>query len=364
MTDRDQATLERALDRARALRVDDAVVRARADEYVRWSRRPAARRAAVWWLAGAGALAAAIAVAVAVWPNPAAVRDEVASTVVRIGGRVAVLPSADAVYTIVRSSTDDAEIAVVEGTVTARLYPGSTPYRLRMTSDALETVATGTIFTVSKPRGGRAYAVVHEGRVQVVDRDGAREVSAGQSWPVTPPTPAITTAAQRLADAAPGAVAAGPAPVPVDAAVAEPDAAAPVDDRGLPPGGSAAEGRRGLIDAAVRPPAPAPRATLDEHWHRARQLRGQGHPREALAELDELIARDDAVWSPIAIAEAMRIEASPLGDHAAVLALGDRFLARYAAHALTREVIDMLCRAHRALGHQDLPSACLIRHEP
>jgi hypothetical protein len=158
MTDRDQAMLERALDRARALRVDDAVVRARADEYVRWSRpRAAARRAAVWWLAGAGAIAAAaIAVVVAVSPNPAPVRDEVASTVVRIGARVAVLPSADAVYTIVRSTADDAEIAVAEGTVTARLYPGSAPYRLRMTSDALETVATGTIFTVGKPRGGRA----------------------------------------------------------------------------------------------------------------------------------------------------------------------------------------------------------------
>ena len=60
MTDRDQAMLERALDRARALRVDDAVVRARADEYTRWSRpRAADRRAAVWWLAGAGAIAAA-----------------------------------------------------------------------------------------------------------------------------------------------------------------------------------------------------------------------------------------------------------------------------------------------------------------
>jgi hypothetical protein len=30
-------------------------------------------------------------------------------------------------------------------------------------------------------------------------------------------------------------------------------------------------------------------------------------------------------------------------------------------HALAREVTDMLCRAHRALGETELPSACLLR---
>jgi hypothetical protein len=323
----------------------------------------------VWWLAGAGALAAAAIAVAVVARGPAPVGDRVASTVVRIGGRVALVPSPDAVYTIARSTADEAEVAVVEGTVTARLYPGAAPYRLRMTAEALDAVATGTIFTVGKPRDGRAYTVVHEGHVRVVAPDGAHEVRAGQSWPVTPPSPAITAAAQRLADQpASAAAGAGPAPPLASPAAPEPSAVAPDAPAASTAPVDAASPSAGSASVPLAPHA-APGAasaatTLDDHWQRARRLRGQGHPRDALAELHAMIDRDDAVWSPIAIAEAMRIEASVLGDHAAVVVLGDQFLGRYPAHSLAREVVDMVCRAHRALGDQDLPSACLLGHPP
>jgi hypothetical protein len=101
----------------------------------------------------------------------------------------------------------------------------------------------------------------------------------------------------------------------------------------------------------------------DERWRRARQLRGQGHPREALAILDQLANSGDAVWSPIAVAEAMRIEGSVIGEPREVIRLGDAFLARYPKHALVREVTELVCRAHRALGETQLPSACALRGE-
>jgi hypothetical protein len=202
-------------------------------------------------------------------------------------------------------------------------------------------------------------------------------VRAGQSWPVTPPSPAITAAAQRLAHdplgAGPGGITAGapgpttapdPPAVPRDASADGQEPAASTAPADAAPSAGSARPTPAAPSPRVAPDTGSSGITLDQRWQRARRLRGQGHPRAALAELHELIARDDAVWSPIAIAEAMRIEASVLGDHAAMLPLGDRFLARYAAHSLAREVIDMLCRAHRALGHQDLPSACLLGRSP
>jgi hypothetical protein len=56
----------------------------------------------------------------------------------------------------------------------------------------------------------------------------------------------------------------------------------------------------------------------------------------------------------------MRIHGSVLADPRAVVQLGRQFLDRYPKHALVREVTDMLCRAHRALGEIELPSACLM----
>jgi hypothetical protein len=55
-----------------------------------------------------------------------------------------------------------------------------------------------------------------------------------------------------------------------------------IDDRGLPPGGSAAEGRRGLIDAAAaRKPDPADTAPTGEPMARTGDLNGTHVPSPA-----------------------------------------------------------------------------------
>jgi hypothetical protein len=294
-------------------------------------------------------------------PSPS---EPVAASIVGIGSRVAVVPSPGAVYTVLAATAEQTDIAVRSGAVTARLYPGASPHRLRLIADQLEATATGTIYTLVMPPSLHPYAIVHEGRVHVRDRDGEHAVSAGQSWPAAASSPgspgslAIDAAAHRLAQhaliAAPVAPTAPPAggsgsggPADEPAGSAAPD----VPPAGQAPGGSA------------QPPAGAvtPASGAEDRWRRARQLRGQGHPREALEILDELGKRGDAVWSPIAIAEAMRIHGSVLADPRAVVQLGDAFLGRYPGHALVREVTGMLCRAHRALGETELPSACLMR---
>jgi hypothetical protein len=57
----------------------------------------------------------------------------------------------------------------------------------------------------------------------------------------------------------------------------------------------------------------------------------------------------------------MRIEGSVIGEPQEVIRRGDEFLARYPKHALVREVTELVCRAHRALGKRELPSACALR---
>jgi len=377
MTRSAEAMLDKAIAQARGLRIDDAVVRLRANECVRWTAT--ARRAPWlprWWpiAASFAAAAAAVLVILTLRGAPPGPSDAIAAPIVGVGSRVAIVTSPGAVYAVVAATAEQTEISVVSGAVTARLYPGASPHRLRMTADALEATATGTVYTLVMPPSRQPYAIVHEGRVEVRDRSGDHSVSTGQSWPASPSSPAIDAAAQQLerhalaASAAPTGGRTGGAPGtatgsdgPGSAAGSDTaGSASGSDSPGSDTAGSAvgSDGSTSEGSDAARPRS-AP-ATAEDRWRRARQLRGQGHPRDALAILDELGKRADAVWSPIAIAEAMRIHGSVLADPRAVVQLGSQFLGRYPKHALVREVTDMLCRAHRALGETELPSACLM----
>jgi hypothetical protein len=413
MTRSPDAILDQAVAQARALRLDDAVVRARADECVRWAA--STERTQRWhswrWPAAAFALAAAAVIVAIVLPRATQTDPIAGAPIVGIGPRVAIVTSPGAVYTIRASTVDSTDIVIASGTVTARLYhspgpgtgPGNAPdrapgngfdqapsndadhapYRLRLIAGALEATATGTIYTVVVRPGEPPYAIVHDGQVRVRDRAGDHTISTGQSWPRRSSSAAIDAAAHRLAQhtldapsapsspggpgstgepsgsaASSGSDASGSAAATgsdASTSSAGRDANRPARDpsQGAPPAS-------GTGSASV-PTGPSVPGTSEDRWRRARQLRGQGHAREALDLLDELAARNDAVWSPIALAEAMRIHASVLADPHAVVRLAKQFLDRYPGHALVREVTDMMCRAHRALGEADVPSACAVR---
>ena len=353
---RAEAMLEGALTRARALRLPDDAVRTRAEEAMRWARtaEPASRGLRRWWPAVSGAFAVAAAIAVVVVVPRAAPSPAGEPAIVDVGPRVAVTASPGAVYAVVAATADATDIAVVSGAVTARLYPGPALYHLRLVAGDLEATATGTIFTVAAPPSRRPYAVVHEGHVQVHDGAAEHAIAAGESWPPSAPDLAITSSALRLGQHARHSVTAvlAPARAPRSETVSGTAPSAPPDPAPAsaePPASAGAAAPRGAV---VTP--------LEDRWRRARQLRGQGQPRESLALLDDLIRRADPVWSPIAIAEAMRIHASVLGDPRATVQLGERFLAAYPRHTLRHEVTELVCRAHRALGATELPSACLI----
>lgn len=334
--------LARALRDARGLRLDDDVVRARVDDHLRVARATAPSRGLRrWWPALIGGVAVAAAIAlVVVRPAPPAVAQ---MNVVDIGPRVAIAARPGATYRVIAATADATEIAVVSGEVTARLYPGAAPHRLRVTAGALEAVATGTIFTVGD--SAAPYVAVHEGHVEVRDASGARSIAAGAAWPARAIEPATTAAAQQLAAHAREIVRV------VDAGI---------DDASRPD--ASLEDPRADASTDAAPPDAAHIADgAEDRWRRARQLRGQGNPRAAIEILDELVRRGDRVWSPIALAEVMRIQANVLDDPRAAIELGERFLARYPDHALRREVTDLLCAAHRTRGDTALPSACLIR---
>src|SRR5258705_9488583 len=102
MTRSAEATLDKAVAQARSLRIDEATLRARTDECVRWTAS-AARRSS-WprwrWPAAALAIAAAAAIAILVWrarPEPEAVA---AAPILGIGPRVAIVASPGAVYSV------------------------------------------------------------------------------------------------------------------------------------------------------------------------------------------------------------------------------------------------------------------------
>lgn len=372
MTRSADTALDAAVAQARALRLDDAVVRARADECARWAlaAERAPRPFAWWWPAGAALAAAAAIVALVVRPAPPSspLPEAAAAPIVGIGARVAIVASPGAAYRVLAATAERTDISIASGAVTARLYPGAAPHRLVLIGGGIEASATGTIYTLVVPASRAPYVVVHEGQVGVHDPSGEHAVPAGHAWPDAAPGAAFRAAFDAAAHelehhqlaelAAASASTTGSAGGPDDGRSGS-DASS-IDRRGsastgwaagtLPPGGATAD---------TAPPTGA--TTIDDRWRRARQLRGQGHPREALAMLDQLIRRGDPIWSPIAIAEAMRIHASVLADPRAVVGLGTGFLDRYPKHALAREVTDMLCRAHRALGETELPSACLLR---
>lgn len=353
MTRRPDELLDAAIAQARALRLADDVVQTRADEYVRWPRTvdAASRGMRRWWpamaMAAAGAAAAIAVIVLARRPPTAAVAPPAA--IVEVGPRVALAASPDARYAVRQATADATDIVVTSGAVTARLYPGAAPYRLRLVAGSFEVAATGTIFTLVVPAAQPPYAVVHEGQVAIQDGPTRRTVAAGEVWPSASPGAGVTAAAARL-----GAHAHGSAEAPATPTASSPD---PAPAGSAPVSPAADAGTPG--EAGPAPSASGPQ-TLEDRWRRARQLRGQGHPRQALDLLDELIARDDALWSPIALAEAMRIRASVLGDHRTTVQLARRFLDGYPNHTLRREVTELLCRAHRALGDSELPSACLL----
>lgn len=306
---------------------------------MRW-RPPATPRP--WLVPAFGLLAAAaLALVVIVWRPSAR-----AATPLWVGPRVAIIVDAETSYQIDEVSDARATLSLARGSITARLMPGTEPYRLALRGAAVEATATGTIYTLAIVDGS---AVVHvsEGQVEVRAAGDLHVVIAGDSWSASPAIATAESAAigeaaavqLRLLSPPPRATTAA-----IDAAIADagaPDAAVP--DAGLAPAAP---------DAAVAlhavPPAPA--RSLPERWRRARQLRAQGAIERAADELRAISAADDPTWSPLALVEEIRLDLDARAAPEQAVMLADQLLARWPTHALVAEVRDLRCRALRQLG--------------
>src|SRR5262249_11839998 len=118
-----------------------------------------------------------------------------------------------------------------------------------------------------------------------------------------------------------------------DAAVDAPPAAVP--DAGAP------HPARASVPAAP---------SIKDRWRTARLRRSQGQFTESVAGCLAIADARDAVWSPIALVEAVQIELHQLADPARAIAIADRMLRDWPGDALAPEARDLRCRALRQLG--------------
>lgn len=256
-------------------------------------------------------------------PHPTTAPD----ALLHLGARVAILHPANARIEVQEVDARLTRIRLEDGRVTARLFAGTAPYRLQISTRDLVAVAVGTIFAVERS-GGTSRVRVREGVVRVLHSEREHRVAAGEIY-----------------DALRGRV--------------EPDAVAleaeALETLALPPPPRRPDART----TSAAPSSPVPESPPDPAaiWREARLRRGAGADREAAELLEGLAARRDPTWSPLALAELVRLHAGPLHDPEQAIERADEFLARYGDHELRREVRLLSCAAHRSMGRSP-PGFC------
>jgi len=310
-------------------------------ELERWAARQPARRTWPLWAAGGLAMAAA-AVMIFTIARPA----EVAPTTVRIGDRVAIVAEPGTEYRVVEATAGTTTIEVEHGAVTARLWPGAAPHHLVLAGGGVTASAKGTIYQLAVT-AGHASVQVAQGTVEVAEHGEVHRVIAGTAWPVT--AHANTRGADTLlAMRAPEPV---PAPPP-----AIPDVVAPLPDPVPPPAPPSPRPAPIVTPRDAASPVPSigkPDLAIKDHWRDARLLRGQGRFADAVHECLTIADAGDATWSPIALVEAVRIEAGPLADPEQAVVLADRAIREWPHDALIGEVRALRCQALGQLGRAD-----------
>lgn len=339
--------LDQGVRELRELQVDPALVANHSDVFfASFDRHTSAAKAGPaksWWhLPGGMAAAAAVAVVLTLrfHGNPSVPADQVKvpsedvvlvetpppdDRLVELGDRVAMIAQPTSIYVIESVSVSQAKLRVLTGAVTVRLFRETdAPYDLAVSAGEYTFAAMGTIYTVTHDNGGPALTV-HEGEVWVRDGEGelVGTLSAGESWPEGSETIAGAEV-ERL-----GKHALSMQRPTLEGEGSSRNAAAPRKDS---------------------PPSPA-RTTVPESlpqkWQRARLLRGQSKPAEALSVLKELATSQDTTWAPLAVIEQIRIHReSPAGlanRSNDILRLGREFSESWRDHPLSDEVTAMVC---------------------
>jgi hypothetical protein len=196
---------------------------------------------------------------------------------------------------------------------------------------------------------------VVEGTVEVEVGGVVHAVRAGETWPAGRKAGEPAAGRTLLALSAPPVDLAHAVADTADAAPEATDAAAPVD---LAPDALEADAAVDATDLVARVPdagtaqpvraAPAP--SVKDRWRSARLRRSQGQFTEAVAECLAIADARDAVWSPIALVEAVQIELHHLADPARAIEFADRMLRDWPRDSLAPEARDLRCRALRQLG--------------
>ncbi len=294
-------------------------------ELDRWAARQPERRRWPLWAAGGLAMAAA-AVMIFTITRPVGV----APTALRIGDRVAIVAEPGTEYRVVTATADETAIDVEHGAVTARLWPGAAPHHLVLAGGGVTASAKGTIYQLVVT-AGRASVQVAQGTVEVAEHGEVHRVIAGTAWPAT------AHAEMRGADTLLAMRAPAPPVIP--------DAVAPLPDP-IPPPAPAPKPAIITPRSSAAPVVPS----IKDRWRDARLLRGQGHFADAVHECLTIADAADATWSPIALVEAVRIEAGPLADPEQAVALADRVIREWPHDALIGEVRALRCQALGQLG--------------
>jgi hypothetical protein len=267
---------------------------------------------------------------------------------------VAIIIDPDTAYRVVHADSDTTSIEVARGAVTARLWPGMRPHRLALSSGGVTAVATGTVYRLAVRPDGAVVSVV-EGTVEVEVGGVVHAVRAGETWPAGRKAGEPAAGRTLLALLAPPVDLAHAVADTADAAPEATDAGAPVD---LAPDAMEADAAVDATDLVARVPdagtaqpvraAPAP--SVKDRWRSARLRRSQGQFTEAVAECLAIADARDAVWSPIALVEAVQIELHQLADPARAIEFADRMLRDWPRDSLAPEARDLRCRALRQLG--------------
>lgn len=352
--------LDAALDELRELHVNSDLVSERAHAFFdNWAPVPDSTTSKPqWWQLSLGMGVAGAAAALFTWhltaqtsPDAAANRQNmqpadnvpaleaapsveptiVEPTIVEIGAYVALTSAPASAYTVESVIPEQTRLRVTRGAVTVRLFhDGREPHELAVSAGQHEFIARGTVYTVTPSPEGASVSV-HEGTVWV--RDGAgnvvAEIDRGEAWPDGSQL-SETSAASRL----------------LHHSLSEPPAR-------RPPSRSAVRKQRRAPSEQASP------ETTSEQWQRARLLRAQGKTRAALAALRELAASPDATWAPLAIIEQIRIQRDISVDAPAIISLGREFHRRFPGHALTDEVMSMVCPVLRRKGDTDSLPLCI-----
>ncbi len=303
-----------------------------------------AQVSAPWYWKLSAVPAAAIAVALTIWLMPAKDREtkapavaRVLGSVVQVGPSVAVLPHANADFSIDHVSPDYTRLHIQTGVVDVRLtHEDSSAHTVEVVAASTSFIATGTTYRVGFD-DGRVFSTVFEGAIEI-QREGQPVTTLGtmESWPdervVTMDSYTSKLAAYGFRETkrksyseTMALVDAGPPPRPEPRRKTTTDAAKPDDVLTL--------------------------------WRKARLFQGQGRAREALPLLREIKNRGDATWSPLALIEEIRLQVDPFASPKKVVSLANRFFATYPQHPLTAEVRHMWCSAHTSVSETQ-PMEC------